>query len=140
MGVSGKRRDVNFNGYDGTLKRWYPKVARTLSNVSRRFWPMRKSIRLATSGRSSMHRPSGPPSLIEQFNAHDVYRIIRFAARDWSTVDSSIADAVNQLASVLVVYTRKDHYAEPSNGRSGCRNEQPHDSESKTIPMNTLLY
>jgi len=97
---------VNFNGYDGTIKRWHPKVARAAEQRIKEILADANIDSLGDFWAEFDTSTSGPPTLIEQFNAKDVYRIIRFAAGNWPTVDSSIADAVNQLASVLVVYTR----------------------------------
>ncbi len=97
---------MKFNGYDGTIKRWHPKVARA---AVQRINEILAEANIDSHGDFWAEfdvSNSGSPILIEKFNAKDVYRIIRFAARDWSTVDSSIEDAVNQLASIWVVYAR----------------------------------
>lgn len=104
--VAMENHAVNFNGYDGTIKRWHPKVARAAEQRIKEILADANIDSLGDFWAEFDASTSGPPTLIEKFNAKDVYRIIRFAARDWSTVDSSIEDAVNQLASVLVVYTR----------------------------------
>lgn len=99
---------MDFCGFSSRPKRWHPKVARAAAEQINHILTDANIASLGEFWADFDMSTAGPPVLVEQFNSKGVHRIIRFAARDWSTVQSSIPDAINQLASVLVVHSRNE--------------------------------
>jgi hypothetical protein len=97
---------MNFVGYLRANKRWHPKVARAAEQQIKEILADANIDSLGDFWADFEPSTNGPPCLIERFNSKDIHRVIKFSAGDWLTVESSVSDAVNQLASVLAVYAR----------------------------------
>ena len=109
--VTARERNVRFVGYDRRARRWHPKVARAAQERVQQIL-VDAGIDVPDDYFAEFDvLSSGSPVLIEKSNSRGIYRVISFAARDWSCVESSVADAVRQLASALAASSRNDSVA-----------------------------